>query len=132
MVSGDEWKSGWVDDWATILASINSGSGVEIPMTVYLKFHNPSIHNKYAASYQISTRQTDSAGAASRRLLKYVTIQDNYVLRCNINKDIATVKSSDLYLVILVRNNYLGQTETAYLEEYKLLTASYDSSKFLG
>jgi hypothetical protein len=121
----------WKDNWADILTRINAESHLHIPMTIYIKFHSPSIHTAYTASYQVSTRNTASADALPRKLLEFVTVQDNLVLRCGIEKE-STVKTSDLYLIVIMRNNYTSQVATAGLSEYKLLVSNYDSSKFLG
>jgi hypothetical protein len=131
LVEGDNWTTGWKDDWDDVLTRLDAQSEAEIPTTVYIKFHDPSIHSIYTVSYQASTRNTDAASALPRKLLDFVTIQDNFILRCGIDKE-STVKKSDLYLVIIMRNNYLYQTTTPALSEYKLLVSSYDNSKFLG
>jgi hypothetical protein len=133
IVEGDDWDTpaNWKDDWDDIKDDIDSSSGLYVPMTVYIRFHDPSIHSIYTASYQASTRNTDAADALPRKLLDFVTIQDNFVLRCGIEKE-STVKTSDLYLVVMMRNNYIYQTATPALLEYKLLVSSYDNSKFLG
>lgn len=133
IVEGDDWDVGanWKGSWSEVLARLDAQSGFYTPTTVYIKFHNPSIHSVYTASYQASTRNTDSPDALPRKLLDFVTIQDNFVLRCGIEKE-STVKTSDLYLVAMMRNNYIYQTATPALLEYKLLVSSYDNSKFLG
>ena len=130
LIEGDDWDSDWTDSWSTIKTRIDSNSALYVPTNVYIKFHNPSIHAIYTVSYAASTRNTDAAGALPRKLLDYVTMQDNYVLRCSIDKK-ATVKKSDLYLVVMMRNNYLYQTSTPALQDYKLLVSSYDNSKFV-
>jgi hypothetical protein len=130
LVEGDDWSTDWTDSWSTIETRIENGSDTVVPMTVYIKFHNPSIHSIYTVSYQASTRNTDSSDALPRKLLDFVTIQDNFILRCGINKE-STVKSSELYLVVIMRNNYIYQTATPALTEYKLLVSSYDNNKFL-
>jgi hypothetical protein len=133
IVEGDDWDvaANWKGDWNSVLSRLDVQSGLFTPTTVYIKFHNPNIHSVYTASYQASTRNTDDPDALPRKLLDFVTIQDNFVLRCGIDKE-STVKKSDLYLVVIMRNNYIYQTATPALLEYKLLVSTYDNSKFLG
>ncbi len=131
LVEGDDTTTGWKTSWSAVLARIVARSGAYTPTTVYVKFHSPSIHSVLTASYQVSTRNTDETDALPRKLLDFVTIQDNYILRCGIDKE-STVKRSEMYLTVMMRNNYLYQTATPALLDYKLLVSNYDDSKFLG
>jgi len=131
LVEGDDWSSGWKSTWANVKSRIDSLSAISIPTTVYIKFANPSIHAIYTASYQASTRNSASSDALPRKLSDLVTIQDNFILRCNIGQN-PPVAHCNLYLIAIMRNNYIYQNSTPALLEYKLLTSNYDQSKFLG
>ena len=56
--------------------------------------------------------------------------QDGFI-RCNGNRGgDQEVGISDLYLIVLMRRNYITPDLTASLEEYKLLVSGLDKDKF--
>ena len=123
----DDWQS----DWDDVLDEINGEAGSSTaPIPIKIKFTNPDPHSVYTIRYMPSTRMADT-DARPRKLSDYDSLQDNTVIRTKIQKLSTEVASSDLYLVVVIRNNYIDPTETAAIEDYKLLVSSYDKTKYL-
>lgn len=121
----------WHIDWDSVAGKIDSEAGSSTtPIPVRVKFLNPNVHAVYTISYTVSTRMSSDADAQPRKLSDYDVLQDNTVIRCKIQKLSSEVAKSDLYLAVIVRNNYTDPTETAALEDYKLLVGSYDKTKY--
>lgn len=126
---GGEWR----ETWAELQTDIENASGlVEPPIEIQIKLHNPGAHTIYTVDYTASTRNSDLADALQRDILPYVLMQDNTVLRCLENHGIrGVVAYSDIYLVLIMRNNSFNNKITPVLQDYKLLVSSYNSAKFV-
>lgn len=124
--------SEWLNTWADVRTYINGFSLAETPpMTIQVRFNNVSAFAIYTASYQISTRSSDTAASAKhRRLSSYMALQDNFVAVCD-NRHTRDIAKSTMNVVINIRNNYFDKSETGAVLDYKLLASSYDSTKFV-
>jgi len=134
-VARAEGQSSWQQDWDSVKTFIdsNSASGA-VPMRVYIKFLNPSIHGVYTVSYRISTRNSENPSASAsartpRHLTERIVLQDDHILRTEPTE--SPIARSEIYLLVCMRNNYIYDTSTAALREYKLLASKFDANKYM-
>lgn len=122
----------WRSDWATVGTDLNSSSDTKpYPTPVKIKFDSTNIGDIYTISYYISDKQDHGASdPAKRKLLDYVKVAGNGIVRCNRQKGSSIVDRSVMYVTAIMRNNYLSDRVTCGIEDYKLLVNEYDSDKF--
>jgi len=125
-------QASWQEDWDDVRDYIDTYSATEsAPMVVYVKILDPSFHSIYTTSYYVSTRMSDAGTSKQRKLSDFIFLHDTGTLRCLSESDKGTaVAKSELYLTVVMRNNYIYDTSTAALQEYKLLVSTYDDTKF--
>ena len=112
---------GWRSTWAEVWDDISNQATEADQLLVKIRFEEPSVVSFYTVDY-IAYR--------GRQLLDYVKLQRNGVVACNASHVNKSLAKSRLYLVIIMRRNYVTDTETAAVEEYKLLVASHDPAKY--
>jgi len=124
--------SDWLTTWADVRTYVNGFSLAETPpMDMQIRFNDVSPFAIYTASYQISTRSSDTANdARHRKLSPYLSLQENLIVVCD-KRHARDVAKSTMNLVINIRNNYFDRSETGSVLDYKLLVSSYDSTKFV-
>lgn len=121
---GDDWRS----TWAAVETDIKTGTyATNYKLNVAVKFTNPNARSFYTADYIVST----STGTTNYRWIsEWVKMQQNGFLRCESDRGSGKeIASAHLYLIVLMRRNYIASDLTASLEEYKLLVSTYNNEQ---
>jgi len=109
--------------WTDVQTDIDADYATQIPLTIYIKFLNPSVISYYTANYSLRI---------DYQMLDFVKLQRSGILSCDLTRGENTpVENSDIYLTIIMRRNYVADDRTCRLSDYKLLVASQESDKFV-
>ena len=123
----------WRDDWPTVRSylAINAAS-VSPPLEVKIKFSDPSPYASYTMDYTIAMRDSEVNSASWLKLTNDVQFYEGPLLRCSQEKNNTLVAKSVLYPIIIIRNNFINDTESAALLDYKLLASGFNTEKYMG
>ena len=135
-INGDDFEvqvdgeGEWCGTWEELQGQIDNQPDSKVPVTVNVRFFNANQSGIYTVDYQASRRTTSSN---QRKLSKEISILDNSLLRCFIEKPGNNiVESADLYLIVVMRNNWITSDLSCMLGQYKLLVSKQDDNKYIG
>lgn len=135
-VDGDDFEvqvdgaTEWCGTWGELKTQIDSQPESKIPVVVNVKFFNANQSGIYTVDYQVS-RRTNSSN--QRKISREISLLDNGLLRCFIEKPgNNVVESADLYLIVIMRNNWITSDLSCMLGQYKLLASKQDDNKYIG
>ena len=99
------------------------------PLDIFTVSYTPSVSNTRVIPINVDTELfniIDLIGDQSLRMYEdFVVLIDQY-------KNGIEVAKADIYLTIIMRRNSAVESYTPFIEEFMLLTASRDTSRFEG